>query len=46
MSAATFCRIDPREALRQQAILLTRFSSPEISGMIAGAEREQRRRRR
>src|SRR5689334_11903774 len=40
---AAFCRMDPRHAFRQQAILSTRFSSPNISGMIAAKEREQHR---
>jgi hypothetical protein len=36
MSEASFCRMDPSRRFRQQAILSTRFSSPPISGMIAG----------
>jgi hypothetical protein len=41
--AQPFCRMDPRHALRQQAIQSTHFSSLAISGMIAGEEREQHR---
>jgi hypothetical protein len=39
MREASFCRMDPRHAFRQQAILSTRFSSPGNSGMIAGQEK-------